>query len=106
MIECPINHPALPGLFDPQIPNNPALWAVLEGRHAGRLGGSAPYKLVGEIEWVNPVIRHQFFYNSASIDSGSFTGCWQMKSWQTYAVGSSCSSGRSLNNAGEAVGGG
>jgi RimJ/RimL family protein N-acetyltransferase len=35
MLECPIDHPALPGLFDPQVPNNPALWAVFEGRHFG-----------------------------------------------------------------------
>jgi RimJ/RimL family protein N-acetyltransferase len=36
MIECPINHPALPTLFDPHVPNNPALWAVFHGRHIGR----------------------------------------------------------------------
>lgn len=36
MIECPVDHPALPGLFDPQVPNNPALWAVFLGRHTGR----------------------------------------------------------------------
>ena len=36
MIECPINHPGLPSLFDPHVPNNPALWAVFQGRHAGR----------------------------------------------------------------------
>ena len=36
MIECPIDHPALPGLFDPQVPNNPALWAVFQGRHSGK----------------------------------------------------------------------
>jgi RimJ/RimL family protein N-acetyltransferase len=36
MIDFPCNHPVLPGLFDPYIPNNPALWAVLQGRHAGR----------------------------------------------------------------------
>ncbi len=36
MIECAADHPALPGLFDPRIPNNPALWAVFEGRHTGR----------------------------------------------------------------------
>jgi len=36
MIECPTDHPALPGLFDLQVPNNPALWAVLEGRHSGK----------------------------------------------------------------------
>jgi RimJ/RimL family protein N-acetyltransferase len=36
MFECPVNHPALPGLFDPHIPNNPALWAVFHGKHTGR----------------------------------------------------------------------
>jgi GNAT superfamily N-acetyltransferase len=36
MLECPIDHPALPGLFDPHVPNNPALWAVFEGRHSGK----------------------------------------------------------------------
>lgn len=36
MFECPVNHPALPGLFDPHIPNNPALWAVFQGKYAGR----------------------------------------------------------------------
>jgi hypothetical protein len=36
MIECPPDHPALPNLFDPHVPNNPALWAVFHGRHAGR----------------------------------------------------------------------
>jgi RimJ/RimL family protein N-acetyltransferase len=36
MIECPMDHPALPGLFDPQVPNNPALWAVFLGRHSGK----------------------------------------------------------------------
>jgi GNAT superfamily N-acetyltransferase len=36
MIECPVNHPALPALFDPMVPDHPALWAVLRGRHAGR----------------------------------------------------------------------
>ncbi len=35
MLECPIDHPALPGLFDPHVPNNPVLWAVFEGRHSG-----------------------------------------------------------------------
>jgi len=29
------NHPALMALFDPDVPNNPALWAVLRGRHLG-----------------------------------------------------------------------
>ena len=36
MNECPVDHPGLPSLFDPHIPNNPALWAVFEGQHAGR----------------------------------------------------------------------
>ena len=35
MIEIPANHPTLQGLFDPDLPNSPALWAVLEGRHSG-----------------------------------------------------------------------
>ncbi len=36
MHECPIDHPALPTLFDPTVPDNPVLWAVLKGRNAGR----------------------------------------------------------------------
>lgn len=36
MIECNTNHPALPSLFDPHVPNNPVLWAVFEGRYAGQ----------------------------------------------------------------------
>lgn len=36
MIDCPIDHPSLPGLFDPHLPNNPALWAVFLGRHSGK----------------------------------------------------------------------
>jgi RimJ/RimL family protein N-acetyltransferase len=36
MIECPTDLPALPGLFDPHIPNNPSLWAVFSGRHTGQ----------------------------------------------------------------------
>jgi len=36
MNECPAVHPALPPLFDPQVPDHPALWAVFKGRHAGR----------------------------------------------------------------------
>jgi RimJ/RimL family protein N-acetyltransferase len=36
MNECPTNHPTLPSLFDPDIPDMPALWAVLEGRHWGK----------------------------------------------------------------------
>jgi GNAT superfamily N-acetyltransferase len=36
MFEFPVNHPALAYLFDPHVPNNPALWAVFHGWHAGR----------------------------------------------------------------------
>jgi GNAT superfamily N-acetyltransferase len=36
MLEYPVDHPALPALFDPFVPDNPALWAVFKGRHAGR----------------------------------------------------------------------
>jgi RimJ/RimL family protein N-acetyltransferase len=36
MMDCPVDHPELPRLFNPHVPNNPALWAVFEGRHAGR----------------------------------------------------------------------
>jgi RimJ/RimL family protein N-acetyltransferase len=36
MHACPANHPTLPALFDPSLPNKSALWAVLEGRHPGR----------------------------------------------------------------------
>ena len=36
MIECPVDHPELPQLFDEHVPNNPALWAVFQGRHTGR----------------------------------------------------------------------
>ncbi len=36
MIECPTNHPDLPSLFDPYVPNNPLLWAVFNQRQAGR----------------------------------------------------------------------
>ena len=36
MIECPVDHPKLPGMFNPHVPNNAALWAVFEGRHTGR----------------------------------------------------------------------
>ena len=36
MDECPVELSALPALFDPGVPNNPALWAVLKGRHTGR----------------------------------------------------------------------
>ncbi len=44
MIECAADHPALPGLFDPSIPNNPALWAVFMGRHAGRAVVDSPVR--------------------------------------------------------------
>ncbi len=36
VIECPPDHPALPGLYDPDVPNSPALWAVFLGMHTGR----------------------------------------------------------------------
>ncbi|OGN94014.1 MAG: hypothetical protein A2Y88_14870 [Chloroflexi bacterium RBG_13_48_10] len=36
MIECPPTHHALPGLFDPHVPNNPALWATFSGRQVGQ----------------------------------------------------------------------
>lgn len=36
MIECTPVHPRLADLFDPHVPNNPALWSVFFGRHAGR----------------------------------------------------------------------
>ena len=36
MHECAVNHPALPALFDPDVPDNPVLWAVLEGHHTGK----------------------------------------------------------------------
>ena len=36
MIECPTNHPGLPALFDPHVPNNPSLWAGFHERLAGR----------------------------------------------------------------------
>jgi GNAT superfamily N-acetyltransferase len=32
---CPVDQSTLPELFDPTLPNKPALWAVLEGRHTG-----------------------------------------------------------------------
>jgi len=34
--ECSIDHPALPALFDPTVPDSPVLWSVLEGRNTGR----------------------------------------------------------------------
>jgi GNAT superfamily N-acetyltransferase len=36
MHECHTDHPALPALFDPLVPDHPVLWAVLQGRHKGR----------------------------------------------------------------------
>jgi GNAT superfamily N-acetyltransferase len=36
MIECAPDLPGLTNLFDPHIPNNPALWSVFSGKHAGR----------------------------------------------------------------------
>ncbi len=36
MEDCRADDPRLPALFDPQQPNNPALWAVFNGRHTGR----------------------------------------------------------------------
>jgi RimJ/RimL family protein N-acetyltransferase len=36
MHESPVDHPALRLLFDQTLPNDPVLWAVLQGRHAGR----------------------------------------------------------------------
>lgn len=36
MYACPVDHPALPALFDPLVPNNPVLWAVLKERHSGK----------------------------------------------------------------------
>ena len=33
MQECPLDHPALPSLFDPKVPDNPVLWSVLKGCH-------------------------------------------------------------------------
>ena len=36
MFDYPANHPTLKELFEPGLPNSPALWAVLKGNHAGR----------------------------------------------------------------------
>ena len=36
MYECPSDHPTLPQLFDPAIPDSPVLWAVFEGRNEGK----------------------------------------------------------------------
>ncbi len=35
MQTCECTLPSLPGLFDPTVPDNPVLWAVLNGRHTG-----------------------------------------------------------------------
>jgi hypothetical protein len=36
MHACPVDHPALPALFDPMVANSPVLWSVLEGHNPGR----------------------------------------------------------------------
>ncbi len=36
MIEFLTNHPGLPALFDPHVPNNPVLWAVFRNRLTGK----------------------------------------------------------------------
>ena len=36
MIDYPVVNPSLQGIFDPDLPNSPALWAVLLGKHAGK----------------------------------------------------------------------
>jgi RimJ/RimL family protein N-acetyltransferase len=36
MQACPLDHPALPSLFDPQVPDNPVLWSVFKGYHSGK----------------------------------------------------------------------
>jgi len=36
VVEYPANDPKLQGLFDENLPNSPALWAVLKGHHAGK----------------------------------------------------------------------
>ena len=36
MHECQTSHQVLPALFDPDVPDQPVLWAVLKGRHRGR----------------------------------------------------------------------
>jgi GNAT superfamily N-acetyltransferase len=36
MFDYPANGAPLQGLFDPNLPNSPALWAVLEGHHTGK----------------------------------------------------------------------
>lgn len=51
MLACPINHPSLPGMFDPQIPNNPPLWAVFTGWNTGKA-------LVDEIDQPSQCVVH------------------------------------------------
>jgi RimJ/RimL family protein N-acetyltransferase len=36
MHQIPATNPILKDLFDPQLPNSPALWAVLKGNHSGK----------------------------------------------------------------------
>jgi hypothetical protein len=36
MYDYPVNHAALEELFDPDLPNSPALWAVLKGNYTGK----------------------------------------------------------------------
>ncbi len=36
MYDFPVSNSVLQGLFDPYLPNSPALWAVLKGSHAGK----------------------------------------------------------------------
>ena len=36
MYDYPVFHPVLQALFDPNLPNSPALWAVLKGNHTGK----------------------------------------------------------------------
>lgn len=37
MYNFPANDPALQELFDPNLPNSPALWAVLKGNHTASI---------------------------------------------------------------------
>jgi len=36
MHQIPVTSPILKDLFDPQLPNSPALWSVLKGNHTGK----------------------------------------------------------------------
>jgi RimJ/RimL family protein N-acetyltransferase len=36
LYQCAVDHPRLRALFDTDVPNSPALWAVLNGRHKGQ----------------------------------------------------------------------